>query len=59
MIKNKRIIFKSISLLKLKKKFECNFVTDGDGRKGYASEAPYNAIHVGAAGAEVPKAVIK
>ncbi|CAO4380025.1 unnamed protein product [Caenorhabditis nigoni] len=30
---------------------------DGDGRQGYAEKAPYNAIHVGAAAAGVPKAL--
>jgi len=29
----------------------------GDGRKGYESLAPYDAIHVGAAAAEIPQAV--
>lgn len=29
----------------------------GDGRIGYPSEAPYNAIHVGAAAPTLPKAV--
>lgn len=31
--------------------------TVGDGRLGYAEGAPYDAIHVGAAAATVPKAV--
>ena len=30
----------------------------GDGRLGYADDAPYDAIHVGAAAAEIPQAVI-
>lgn len=30
---------------------------EGDGRKGYASEAPYKAIHVGAAAPKIPPAV--
>lgn len=29
----------------------------GDGRMGYAEEAPYDAIHVGAAAPTVPQAV--
>ena len=29
----------------------------GDGRLGYEGEAPYDAIHVGAAAAEIPQAV--
>lgn len=31
--------------------------TVGDGRLGYPDGAPYDAIHVGAAAATVPKAV--
>uniref|UniRef100_F1L479 Protein-L-isoaspartate(D-aspartate) O-methyltransferase n=1 Tax=Ascaris suum TaxID=6253 RepID=F1L479_ASCSU len=31
----------------------------GDGRKGYASEAPYKAIHVGAAAPKIPPALIE
>ncbi|EJW78556.1 protein-L-isoaspartate O-methyltransferase [Wuchereria bancrofti] len=31
----------------------------GDGRKGYAKEAPYNAIHVGAAAPEIPVQLIE
>lgn len=31
----------------------------GDGRAGYPSEAPYDAIHVGAAAAEIPSALIE
>lgn len=31
--------------------------TVGDGRKGYPEEAPYDAIHVGAAAPTVPKEV--
>eukprot|EP00033_Pygsuia_biforma_P002558 GCRY01002830.1.p1 GENE.GCRY01002830.1~~GCRY01002830.1.p1 ORF type:complete len:281 (+),score=17.43 GCRY01002830.1:130-972(+) len=34
------------------------FVT-GDGRKGYQSEGPYNAIHVGAAATEIPHALVE
>ena len=30
----------------------------GDGRHGYAESAPYDVIHVGAAPAEIPQAVI-
>ncbi len=30
----------------------------GDGRKGYHQDAPYDAIHVGAAAHEIPEAVI-
>ncbi|XP_013780998.1 protein-L-isoaspartate(D-aspartate) O-methyltransferase-like isoform X2 [Limulus polyphemus] len=30
----------------------------GDGRKGYANEAPYDAIHVGAAAAQLPNDLI-
>jgi hypothetical protein len=29
----------------------------GDGRKGYNSEAPYDAIHVGAAAGKLPQEV--
>lgn len=32
-------------------------VSVGDGRMGYAEEAPYDAIHVGAAAPTVPQAV--
>jgi hypothetical protein len=35
----------------------CNMVLVGDGRLGYPSEAPYNAIHVGAAAPTLPQAV--
>jgi protein-L-isoaspartate(D-aspartate) O-methyltransferase len=35
---------------------QIKFVT-GDGRKGYEPEAPYDAIHVGAAAGELPQAV--
>ncbi|KAL3985350.1 Protein-L-isoaspartate(D-aspartate) O-methyltransferase [Acanthocheilonema viteae] len=31
----------------------------GDGRKGYEKEAPYNAIHVGAAAPEIPAQLIE
>ncbi|EFO28454.1 protein-L-isoaspartate O-methyltransferase [Loa loa] len=31
----------------------------GDGRKGYEKEAPYNAIHVGAAAPEIPNQLIE
>ncbi|XP_064603879.1 protein-L-isoaspartate(D-aspartate) O-methyltransferase-like isoform X2 [Liolophura sinensis] len=31
----------------------------GDGRKGYLEEAPYDAIHVGAAAPEMPEALIE
>ncbi|NXK67751.1 PIMT methyltransferase, partial [Sylvietta virens] len=31
----------------------------GDGRQGYPEEAPYDAIHVGAAAATVPKELLK
>ena len=31
--------------------------TVGDGRRGYPEEAPYDAIHVGAAAAVVPQPV--
>jgi protein-L-isoaspartate(D-aspartate) O-methyltransferase len=30
----------------------------GDGRQGFAEEAPYDAIHVGAAASELPQALI-
>jgi len=33
-------------------------IVAGDGRKGYSSEAPYDAIHVGAAAPELPPAVV-
>lgn len=32
-------------------------MTVGDGRQGYQEGAPYDAIHVGAAAATLPKAV--
>ena len=31
----------------------------GDGRIGWAEEGPYDAIHVGAAASDIPKAVKK
>ena len=31
----------------------------GDGRLGYQLEAPYDAIHVGAASPEIPQKVFK
>jgi len=31
----------------------------GDGREGYAPEAPYDIIHVGAGTSEIPKALIE
>jgi len=33
-------------------------IVQGDGRKGYASEGPYNAIHVGAAAPTMPQDLI-
>ncbi|KAI6170780.1 Protein-L-isoaspartate O-methyltransferase [Aphelenchoides bicaudatus] len=33
-------------------------IVTGDGRKGYESESPYDAIHVGAAAGELPQALI-
>jgi len=33
------------------------FCKVGDGRLGYAGEGPYDAIHVGAAAAQIPQAV--
>lgn len=36
--------------------FVCVFAV-GDGRLGYPEEAPYDAIHVGAAAPSVPQAV--
>ena len=33
------------------------FTAAGDGRKGYEPGQPYDAIHVGAAAAELPSAV--
>lgn len=33
------------------------FLLAGDGRLGYPSEGPYNAIHVGAAAPNLPQAV--
>lgn len=35
----------------------CLFSPVGDGREGYPADAPYNAIHVGAAAAKLPQAV--
>lgn len=35
----------------------CFLSVVGDGRQGYPEEAPYDAIHVGAAAATVPKEV--
>lgn len=37
--------------------FKKFFLAVGDGRMGYAEEAPYDAIHVGAAAPVVPQAV--
>jgi hypothetical protein len=37
--------------------YSYNLVTVGDGRQGYAEDAPYNAIHVGAASPSLPHAV--
>jgi hypothetical protein len=34
-----------------------NLVTVGDGRQGYSEDAPYNAIHVGAASPSLPHVV--
>ena len=34
------------------------FFTVGDGRKGYPEEAPYNAIHVGAAAPTLPQPLV-
>lgn len=31
---------------------------EGDGRKGFPDEAPYDCIHVGAAAAELPQALL-
>ena len=31
----------------------------GDGRQGYAAEAPYDAIHVGAAAPDTPHELIR
>lgn len=39
-------------------KVKLNFlISVGDGRQGYPEEAPFNAIHVGAAAPDLPKAV--
>lgn len=35
----------------------CTLYSVGDGRLGYPEAAPYDAIHVGAAAATIPKAV--
>lgn len=35
----------------------CPFFLVGDGRLGFPDEAPYDAIHVGAAAPTLPKAV--
>ena len=43
-------------LYKLNCLLKCSFAV-GDGRKGYPPEAPYDAIHVGAAAPELPEAV--
>jgi hypothetical protein len=37
--------------------YSYNLVTVGDGRQGYSEDAPYNAIHVGAASPSLPHAV--
>lgn len=37
--------------------FCCAFFVVGDGRLGFPDEAPYDAIHVGAAAPTLPKAV--
>lgn len=34
-------------------------ILDGDGRLGFPQQAPYDAIHVGAAAKELPHAVRK
>jgi len=34
-----------------------SFVLAGDGRLGYPDDAPYDAIHVGAAAATIPQPV--
>ena len=34
------------------------FIQGGDGRLGYPEDAPYDAIHVGAAADSIPDAVI-
>ena len=34
-----------------------NYIIAGDGRLGWPNEAPYDAIHVGAASPELPKHV--
>lgn len=33
-------------------------IVEGDGRAGYAEDAPYDAIHVGAAAHPLPKELI-
>lgn len=39
--------------------FFFTYHVEGDGRKGYPQQAPYNAIHVGAAAPDTPKALIE
>ena len=39
--------------------FSFTYHVEGDGRKGYSQQAPYNAIHVGAAAPVAPKALIE
>lgn len=34
-------------------------IVEGDGRLGYPEHAPYDAIHVGAAAAEIPDELLK
>ena len=48
-------MLKLYSRRRLKKKVHVSTV--GDGRLGFPEGAPYDAIHVGAAAATVPKAV--
>jgi hypothetical protein len=45
----KRVVMKQV--------FNISNVSAGDGRKGYPDDAPYNAIHVGAAAAILPEPV--
>jgi protein-L-isoaspartate(D-aspartate) O-methyltransferase len=57
------LVDKSIKNIKKhnKKLFDQNLleIHKGDGRQGYAAEAPYDAIHVGAAAPETPYELIR
>lgn len=65
MLKHKHchlIYLSTVNIMTLLLKFQivlfcCAFFVVGDGRLGFPDEAPYDAIHVGAAAPTLPKAV--